>query len=41
VKPEYSFLRKYITTATAMSAVSIRTVIEVLGYHRLLPEDKE
>lgn len=39
-KTEYSFLRNYITNATAISAVSVATVIEVLGFHRLTPEDK-
>ncbi len=39
-KAEYSFLRNYITNATAISAVSVATVIEVLGYHRLTHEDK-
>ena len=40
-KPEYTFLRNYITNATAISAVSVTKVIEVLGFHRLSPNDKE
>ena len=39
-KAEYADLRKYITSSTATSAVSVATVIEVLGYHRLSPMDK-
>ncbi|MFN0201316.1 MAG: type II toxin-antitoxin system VapC family toxin [Bacteroidia bacterium] len=39
-KTEYSFLRNYITSTTAISAVSVATVIEVLGYHKLSFEDK-
>lgn len=39
-KTEYSFLRNYITSTTAVSAVSVATVIEVLGYHKLSFEDK-
>jgi hypothetical protein len=39
-KTEYAFLRNYITTETAISAVSVATVIEVLGFHRLTSEDK-
>lgn len=39
-KTEYSFLRTYITHTTLISAVSVATVIEVLGFHRLAPEDK-
>lgn len=39
-RSEYSFLRNYITSSTAISAVSVATVIEVLGFHRLTPDDK-
>jgi predicted nucleic acid-binding protein len=39
-KPEYRFLQKYITSDAIISAISISTVIEVLGYHRFLDEDK-
>jgi toxin FitB len=39
-KTEYSFLRNYITNTIAVSAVSVATVIEVLGYHKLSSEDK-
>ncbi|MEO0041019.1 MAG: hypothetical protein RL329_467 [Bacteroidota bacterium] len=39
-KSEYVFLRKYITNDAIISAVSISTVIEVLGYHRFAEEDK-
>jgi toxin FitB len=40
-KPEYRFLQKYITNDAIISAVSISTVIEVLGYHRFLEADKQ
>jgi hypothetical protein len=39
-KPEYAFLREYITSETALSAASVATVIEVLGFHRLTLEDR-
>lgn len=39
-KAEYADLKKYITNSTAISAVSVATVIEVLGYHRLSSTDK-
>jgi len=39
-KTEYAFLRNYIASTTAVSAVSVATIIEVLGFHRLVPEDK-
>ncbi len=39
-KKEHLFLRTYITDALVTSAVSVATVIEVLGYHRLTMDDK-
>lgn len=39
-KTGYSFLRTYITNETTISAVSVATVIEVLGFHRLTSDDK-
>ena len=41
VKKEHLFLRTYITDTLVTSAVSVATVIEVLGYHRLTTEDKK
>ena len=39
-KAKYSFLRDYLTNPSMISAVSVATVIEVLGFHRLTPDDK-
>ena len=40
-KPEYAFLRSYITTIDSVAAVSVVTVIEVLGFHLLSENDKQ
>lgn len=39
-KVEFAALRNYFTNETISSAVSVATIIEVLGFHRLTPEDK-
>lgn len=39
-KAEYSFLRDYFTNENDVAAVSVATIIEVLGFHRLTQEDK-
>lgn len=39
-RAEFASLRNYFTSDTIFSAVSVATVIEVLGFHRLTPEDK-
>ncbi len=39
-KEEFAYLRKYITSSAVISAVSVATVIEVLGYHKLTEVDK-
>jgi predicted nucleic acid-binding protein len=39
-KVEFAALRNYFTNETVSSAVSVATLIEVLGFHRLTPEDK-
>jgi predicted nucleic acid-binding protein len=39
-KQELAFLRKYFSDESFRSAVSVVTVIEVLGFNRLTTEDK-
>jgi len=38
-KPEHAFLRQFI--ATHAPAVSVVSQIEVLGFHRLTPEERQ
>lgn len=39
-KSEYSFLRNYIINQTETAAVSVTSIIEVLGYHKITNKDK-
>ena len=39
-RSEHAFLRSYISNQSTPAAVSVVTAIEVLGFHRLTPNDK-
>lgn len=39
-RPEHSYLRDYITNEVNPCRVSVVTIVEVLGFHRITLEDK-
>lgn len=39
-RPEYSYLRDYIRNESETCMVSVVTIVEVLGFHRITSEDK-